>query len=196
MRLAIFVVFIALMASFFNEAYSQSRTEYISLKPDSCKAPDDAFYDYYSSRGLIVSECSTKAKVESMPLRLFIVSTDERSWIDLVIGNTIWSSEEEIVYEKENQFGYFPNVGNAPAELRTSAAGALGLIFRVTAQNPNQQLSDSSFSSVSQLFVFSFRNHEICFLGLTRNNATARNLLDSDAACKRILKNEKVNKGK
>lgn len=196
MRLAIFAVLIALMIPFFNAAYSAPKTEYISLKPDSCKTPDDSVYDYYSSRGLIVSECSTNTTVQSLPLRLFIVSTDERSWIDLAIGNTIWSSEQEIVYEKENQFGYFPNVGHTPAELRTSPAGAVGLIFRVTAQNIDQQLSNSGISSVSRLFVFSFRNSKVCFLGLTRSNTTARNLLDSDAACKRMLKNEKLNEEK
>lgn len=196
MRLAIFAVFIALMASFSNDAYSQLKTEYISLKPNSCKAPEEFVYDYYSSRGLVVSECSTNTKVQSTPLQLFVVSTDERSWIDLAIGNTIWSSEEEIVYEKENQFGYFPNVGNAKAELRISPVGAVGLIFRITAQSPDQQLSNSKFSKVSRLFVISFRDSSVCFLGFTHNNTAARNLLDSNATCKRVLKKEKLNKGK
>ncbi|MCB0535542.1 MAG: hypothetical protein KDD14_25280, partial [Saprospiraceae bacterium] len=65
MRLAIFAVLIALMIPFFNAAYSAPKTEYISLKPDSCKTPDDSVYDYYSSRGLIVSECSTNTTVQS-----------------------------------------------------------------------------------------------------------------------------------
>ena len=196
MHFAVFAISVVLIASFSTVAYSQKSSEYVSLKPDSCKAPDNYINNYYSSRDLLVSECLANVTVQSLPLRLFIVSTDERSWIDLEIGNTIWSSEEEIVYEKENQFGFFPNVGNTPAELRASSTGVTGLIFRVTAQNPDQQLSNSASSTMSRLFVLGFRDHGVCFLGQVRSNAIARNLLDSNAACKRMLKTEKLNQGK
>lgn len=39
------------------------------------------------------------------------------------VGNRAWSSEDEVLYEKENQFGYFPNVGKAPAEIRMDDNG-------------------------------------------------------------------------
>ena len=136
MRLPKIAVFIALLTPCFSTAHGQHKSEYVSLQADSCRSLEaSSVRDYYLTRGLMVSECPTKATVQSTPLQIIIVSTDERSWIDLVLGHTIWSSEEEIVYERENQFGFFPNVANAPAELRTSSLNVMGLIFRVTAQS-------------------------------------------------------------
>lgn len=71
-----------------------------------------------------------------------------------------------------------------------------GLIFRVTAQNPDQKGSNSGSSTMSRLFVLGFRDHGVCFLGFVRDNVAARNLLDFNAACKRMLKTEKLNQGK
>lgn len=68
-----------------------------------------------------------------------------------------------------------------------------GLIFRVTAQNPGQQLSNPGSSNVSRLFVAGFRNSGVCFLGLVGDNAAARNLLDTNVECKRMLKIIQVN---
>jgi len=176
-----------------NTVHSQNKSEYVSLKADFCRPPAAAVRKNYLARGLTVSECPTKITVQSLPLQLFIVSTDERSWLDIVLGNTIWSTEEEIIYEKENQFGHFPNIGNAPAEIRMNSAGGAGLIFRVTAQNSDLKSSTSGSSNVSRLFVVGFRDSGVCFLGLVRDNILARILLDSNEACKRMLKIEEPN---
>lgn len=193
MRFIISTVLIAVISTPINTAYGKEDSEYVSLQAQSCKVPDDLVIRHYLSRNLVVSECPTRAIVQSAPLKLFIVSTDERSWIDLAIGNTIWSSEDEVVYEKENQFGYFPNVGNAPAEIRMSDTGVVaGLIFRVTAQAPDARSANLGTSNVSRLFVIGLKKSGACFLGLASNNTMARKLLDSGAVCKRMLKTEQL----
>lgn len=168
------------------------RSQYVSLQAESCKAPSESVNQYYSSRDLSVIECQTGITVRLMPLTVLVVSSSERSWLDLVLGGTIWSSENEVVYEKENQFGYFPNVGNAPVEIRMSRNEATGLIFRVTAQAPDRPLSGLGASNVSRLFVIGFRESGACFLGISNANTIARKQLDSRTVCKRMLEAGKL----
>jgi len=176
-----------------NAVCSEIQSRYVSLQEKSCGTPSESVSNRYISRDLGVIECRAGVTVRSAPLSLFVVSSNERSWVDLVLGDTVWSSEDEIVYEKENQFGNFPNVDNAPAEIRMNSTGAaVGLIFRVTAQIPDHQSANLGASNVSRLFVLGFRESGICFLGLARDNTSARKLLDSSAVCRRLLKAERL----
>jgi len=160
---------------------------YAPLADDNCFQPPSDVLNLYSNRGLGVVECRVKGSVA----RLFVVSSQERSWIDIAIGETLWSTEDQVAYAKENQFGYFPNVGVAPAELLVDQKNApLGLIFRVTAQDPNQQKQGAS--NISRLFVFGFRKEGGCFLGLTDNNLAARAFLKTDVTCRQILKSSRL----
>jgi hypothetical protein len=119
-----------------------------------------------------------------------VVSSEERSWIDIAVGDTLWTTEDPIVYAPENQFGYFPNVGATPVELAMDGKQVpLGLILRVTAQDPNQQKQGSS--NISRLFVFGFRKERVCFLGLTDNNVAARSFLQPDLNCRQLLKSSR-----
>jgi len=158
-------------------------SSYVSLADDNCFQPPGDTLHLYSIRGLGVVEC----RVKKTAIRLFVVSSEERSWIDIAVGDKLWSTEDSIVYTQENQFGYFPNVGATPVELVVSQKQVpLGLIFRVTAQDPNQQTQESS--NISRLFAFGFRKEGLCFLGLTDNNAAARSFLKKNAICRQILK--------
>lgn len=71
--------------------------------------------------------------------------------------------------------------------MRTSSEGGVGLIFRVTTQNSDPKVSTSGSSNVSRLFVVGFRESGLCFLGLARDNTSARNLSDLNYACKSML---------
>ena len=159
---------------------------YVSLADDNCFQPPSDAQHLYSNRGLGVVEC----RVKNMAIRLFVVSSEERSWIDIAVGDTLWSTEGTIVYAQENQFGYFPNVGAAPVELVLSQNQALvGLIFRVTAQDPNQKKQAST--NISRLVVLGFRKEGVCFLGLADNNVAARSFLQTDVICRQILKSSR-----
>lgn len=171
-----------------NAACNEVRSQYVSLQEKSCKKLSGFLNQHYISRDLVAIECPANVTVQSVPLRLFIVSSEGRSWIDLALGDTIWSSEDEVVSEKENQFGYFPNIGNTPAEIRINQTQTTGLIVRITAQNPEPRLSNLGASNTSRLFVFGFRDSGVCLIDLVRDNKMARDLLDSGVDCKRILK--------
>lgn len=166
-------------------------SQYVSLQPKSCKLPDASTLAWYHARDLAVSECPSKVTWQGAPVRLLVASSGERSWLDISVGNTIWSGEEEMVYEQENQFGHFPNIGHSPAEIRIGPAGITGVVVRVLAQDP-ESLSVSGASGLSRLFVFGFMESGVCFMGLVRDNISARNLPDSGQNCKRMLKTYRI----
>lgn len=171
--------------------HAKESSVYVPLNAPFCMTPPHPVASFYHARSLEVGECRSRARFRSLPLHLYVVSSDERSWIDLRAGKTIWSSEDEVVYEKENQFGHFPNVGKAPAEIWINPHGvASGMIFRVTAQSPDATLSAGGVSNISRLLVLGFRESGICFLGLARSNQAARGLLAKRTSCKRMLKEE------
>lgn len=179
----------AFLMVWIGAAFAESDTiesSYVSLADDNCFQPPSDTRHLYTNRGLGVVEC----RVKNTAIRLFVASSEERSWIDIAIGGTLWSTEEQIVYTKENQFGYFPNVGVAPVELVVDQKETpAGLIFRVSAQDPNQQEQGSA--NISRLFVLGFRKEEVCFLGLTDNNVDARSLLQTDVNCRQLLKSSR-----
>ena len=162
-------------------------SSYVSLADDNCFQPSGDTLHRYANSGLGVVECRVKNRV----IRLFVVSSEERSWIDIAVGDTLWSTEDPIVYAPENRFGYFPNVGIAPVELVVNKKQApVGLIFRVTAQDPNQQEQGSA--NIFRLFVFGFRKEGVCFLGLADNNVAARSFLQADMICQQLLKSSRL----
>ncbi len=162
-------------------------SSYVSLADDNCFQPPGDTRHLYSNRGLGVVEC----RMKNMAMRLFVVSSEARSWIDIAVGDKLWSTEDPIVYAPENQFGFFPNVGVTPVEfVVTRKQVPVGLIFRVTAQDPNQQEQGSS--NISRLFVFGFRKEGVCFLGLADNNVAARSFLQTDVICRQLLKSSSL----
>jgi hypothetical protein len=162
-------------------------SSYVSLADDNCFQPTSDTLHLYSIRSLGVVEC----RVKNTAIRLFVVSSEERSWIDVAVGDKLWSTEDPIVYAPENQFGYFPNVGATPVELDVNQKQVpIGLILRVTAQDPNQQNQGSA--NISRLFVFGFRKEGVCFLGLTDNNVDARSFLQTDVNCRQLLKSSRL----
>lgn len=190
MRFALFLRLACFMFAACS-VHARESSVYVPLNIHSCMTPPHPVASFYHARSVEVGECRFRATFRSLPLHLYVVSSDERSWVDLRAGKTIWSSEDEVVYEKENQFGHFPNVGKAPAEIWINQHGvASGMIFRVTAQSPDAILSTGGISNVSRLFVLGFRESGICFLGIARSNQLARRLLAKRTACKRMLREE------
>lgn len=169
------------------------QSHYISLEQKACRPLVGSMLTRYASQGLSVVDCPVVIATKPVPIGLLVVSSDERSWIELIMGDTAWSSEDEVVYEKQNQFGYFPNVGAAPAEILADSAGtAMGLIFRVTAQNPDRQSLNPGKANASRLFTLGFRKSGVCFLGITQDNTEARRLMESSTSCLRLLKSHSL----
>jgi len=156
---------------------------YVSLGDDNCFQPGPDIAQLYTQRSLGVVECAVK----NSPLRLFMVSSEEHSWIDIGLGNRIWSTEEPVVYARENQFGFFPNVGSAPVEIILNPAQKpIGLIFRVTGQDPNS--TAQKIGKLSRLFVIGFRKDGACVLGTAKDNRNGRTWLQKEKNCQQQLK--------
>jgi len=162
-------------------------SSYVSLADENCFQPAPEIRQLYARRGLGVVECAVKERL----MRLFSVSTEERSWIDIALGDTIWSTEDAVIYAKENQFGYFPNVGSAPVEIILNPNLApIGLIFRVSAQDPNS--SAQAIGKLTRLFVVGFRQDGACVLGITTENDVGRTWLQKERNCQQPLKSTKL----
>ncbi len=168
-------------------ADSVVESSYASLLDDNCFQPSGDTLYHYAKNDLGVVECRVKNK----EIRLFVVSSQERSWIDIAVGDMLWSTEDSIVYSSENQFGNFPNVGSTPVELVVNKKQVLvGFIFRVTAEDRDRE--DQSSAKISRLFVFGFRKEGACFLGLTDDNSAARSFLQKGVNCRQQLKSSNL----
>lgn len=188
-----FVQTVLLTGSLLTAASANPRplqSHYVPLQQNACRIPaENSLLSHYDSLGLLVVECPVVIAGQTASVGVLVVSSDARSWLDVIWGSAIWSSEEEVVYQRQNQFGYFPNIGATPAEILSDDTGAMrGLIFRVTAQDPSRQAVEPGQANISRLFVLGLRGPAVCWLGLAKDNAEARTLVESDAPCLRPLK--------
>jgi len=172
--------------SFAVVAETSERSQYVNLGQANCSTPKESDLLAYQAKDLGVVQCLDEKLGSGMPFRIYLVSSSERSWLDIYLGGTLWSSEDEVVYQQENQFGDFPNVATSPAELMRDGKGKpLGLIFRVTAQS--QGISGKA--DLTRLVVLGFQNTSLCFLGLSQSNLDARELITKHQ-CLRPLKRQ------
>jgi hypothetical protein len=151
---------------------------YAPLAPNSCVAPPPEILRIYAERDLGVEECPAPS-----PYRLFVVSSDTRSWVDLVRNNVIWSTEERIVYAQDVlALGHFPNVGGSDmAEWRLNKKGEpVAVIVRLRLVDPAQIASEGA--TVSRLVVIGLSEDAACDLGLAASNEEARQLADAAPA--------------
>jgi hypothetical protein len=146
---------------------------YTSIRSEDCTAPPAAVAKDFAARDLGVEECPAPEG-----WRLLFVASDANSWIELRRDGLAWSAEQAVVYE--NPIGLFPNIGDAPVvEWRLDAGGRpTALIFRVTAQDPNDVEA-----AVSRLFVVRLEEDQACLLGRAATNDAARTLADSPQGC-------------
>jgi hypothetical protein len=183
------VVFAGVLITSTSAIAKNNLSFYVPLQVSACHTPADSIRKQYQSKDLEVIECPSKIKSKSAPSNLLIVSSNEHSWIEFMFRGKLWSTEDEVVYEKENQFGNFPNVSNAPAEIRINRLGqAMGLVFRVNAQESESKSIALGASKLTRLIVLGFRKSQACFLGIAKENQVARKMVDSGATCKRPLK--------
>ena len=151
---------------------------FTSIKEADCHAPSASIIAAYEAEDLSVQECPA---VNGW--RLFVPSSDERSWIDIGRGSSVWSTEREVVYK--NDFGSFPNIGSAVAEWGVTAGGEpFFLIFRIAAQSP---ATEGNPQRVSRLFVIDLQGKEPAFCGIAKTNQEARALAARKEHCRSKL---------
>ena len=164
-----YVFFLAVFAC--SPANSGAQSLYTSIKSEDCQKPSAPILAFYDSRGLTVEECKG-----AEDWRLFVVSSDARSWLELARDRTLWSSEDQVV--NRNEFGNFPNIGSEKVEWLMSKHAPASLIFRITAQSP-----ENVKKSLSRLFVIGFKNNTPQFCGVVKSNTEARALAEKSSSC-------------
>lgn len=155
-----------------SPAMSGAESLYTSIKAGDCRKPSTSIVAFYESRGLTAEECKA-----ADGWRLFVVSSDERSWLELARDRTLWSSEEQVV--NRNEFGNFPNIGSEKVEWQmTKTNSPASLIFRITAQDPA-----NINKNLSRLFVIGIRDNTPHFCGAVKTNKEARALAEGTSSC-------------
>ena len=168
---------VVILACSATNALAEGHSEYSPLIQEACFASDASVLERYQSQQLWVQECPMR-----FGYRVFVVSSDSRSWLELEKSGQFWSSEQAIVYQ--HAIGQFPNIAdNAQAEWRLDSSNQpTALIFRVNALNPDVSAQDAN-AKLSRLYVFRLGSQYPCFLGVATDNQTARNLADSGQQC-------------
>lgn len=164
-RFSIISLFILLSFLSVNSSWADSQkiqSHYTSIQESDCKKPADAVVALYDKRGLSVQECPGTGA-----WKVFFVSSDARSWLDISSGNQFWSTEQQVVYK--NEFGNFPNVGDEKLEWRTIVGGKpVGLIFKIIVQDQND-----ANKSQSRLFVLKLGENTAMFCGVAKKRPGA-----------------------
>ena len=138
---------------------------------NDCFAPPKHIVEHYSPQG--VYECPAPEG-----WHLYFVYTNEREWLDIAHGRTAWSTHDTILNEPENRFGHFPSLGNR-VEWRMTKSGEPGaLIFRIIAQDP-----DNDGPNLTRLFVVSLTNDNTRFCGIAKSNQKAKEIADKPMNC-------------
>ncbi len=147
---------------------------YTSLREADCTTLRGEAAAPYAKRDLGVQRCPAPAG-----WRVFLVSSDANTWIDLTGPGVAWSAERPIVYDAP--IGNFPSVGvPATLEWRRDGRGRLiALIFRVTAQDREKLQARRSM-----LYVVRLQAANACVIGRLATNLAARRLADSSQQCR------------
>ena len=163
------VVLVTLLVAFAEVVAAMAEAIETRIDQQGCWAPDPETVAAYTRRGLGVQEC-----LAPTGYRLFLVSSDARSWVDVrsAGSGTTWSGEHSVVYD--SPIGNFPNVAGNTVEWRLESDRATALIFKVVAQGraePSQALST--------LYVVAIGSKRIWLVGRVATIGEARRLADS-----------------
>ncbi|MCM0084219.1 hypothetical protein L4X63_21790 [Geomonas sp. Red32] len=135
-----------------------------SIDSSACKKLPQKIAVGFDKLGLYADECPAPTG-----WRLFLVVGGDRSWIDLGHDHSVWTTEQEVVYNDKNFFGFFPNVTSKQVEWVVDGNDApIFLIFPVTAQDPQK-----AGHSVLQYFVVTTQ-------GIPRFCGTAKTIKEAE----------------
>lgn len=180
-------VMLCLAGSWVSVTAQSLESLYTSIKSSACSKPPPSIVIAYDARGLSAQECPAPKG-----WRLFAVSSDERSWLEIARDHSLWTTEEEVVYR--NEFGHFPNLGAERVEWRMKKSGTVtALIFRISAQDPNRPASGPGAMNLSRLFVINLASDVPRFCGTAKTNQEARAIADNATTCTTALQEQPLN---
>ena len=145
-----------------------------SLKEKDCKKVSKKLSTIFDNRELERSEC-----IAPKGWQLFTVVGGERYWLEIVLGNSVWSTEEEVIINDEYRFGNFQSIDFEKAEWGISSTGEPKfLVFPVVAQD-----TDVTANNLNRFFVVKIIGKIPHFCGVTKTITEARDLAEKTSTC-------------
>lgn len=147
----------------------------IDIDRNDCFTPPKHIVEYYDPQR--VYECPAPKG-----WHLYKIYTNEREWLDIAHGRTVWSTHDTILNEPQNRFGNFPSLGDRVEWRTTSFGEPNALIFRIIAQDP-----EIDGPNLTRLFVIGLTNIGARFCGMTKSNQKAKEIADKAKNCSAVL---------
>lgn len=154
-----------------------------SLKEKDCKKVSKKLSAKFDNRELERSEC-----IAPKGWQLFTVVGGERYWLEIVLGNSVWSTEEEVITNGEYRFGNFQSIDFGMAEWGITSTGEPKyLIFPVVAQDP-----DDTDNNLNRFFVVKIMDKIPHFCGVTKTITEARDIAEKTTTCIKKLSQKTI----
>jgi hypothetical protein len=159
-----FIIFTVAMV--ISGAASAERIIYQNMP--NCAGAGKAIEKMYAEKDLSVGLCYRLGSWD-----VLAVSSDSHSWLDFKQGDTLYSTEQAVVYELPNV--QFPNLADGKMEVHIENNAPVGFIFRVV---------QGSSKANSELYVVRLDATTAYFCGREKTNDKARLRLKQGDACK------------
>jgi len=150
-----------------------------SIKTDACEPPGKAMAAAYQQRDVTAKRCPA---VDDWTI--FVVYSEELSWLEIAKGSTLWSTQDQVV--QFSQFGRDPHVSSDGVEWLPGSGPATTLIFHVSAQGDPTPRGPGKQSS--QLALVNLVGNAPRFCGYAKTITEAKAILEKKDICTGALK--------
>ena len=147
---------------------------YTSIKTEACQPPAAKQRKAFEEREVGAKECPG---VDGW--QLFLVYSDDASWLEIGHDGTLWSTREALL--GTHRFGDSPNVASDGVEWLPPAGEAHTLIFHVEARE--SPTANGPGKRVSKVAVISLSGESPQFCGLVNSNEQAKIVAEKRDSC-------------
>ncbi|NJD05470.1 MAG: hypothetical protein FIA97_03100 [Methylococcaceae bacterium] len=147
---------------------------YTSIRTEACQPPTAKQRRAFDEREVGAKECPG---VDGW--QLFLVYTDDASWLEFGRNGTLWSTREPLF--GTHRFGDSPNVASDGVEWLPPSGEAQTLIFHLEAREP--PTANGPGKRVSKVAVISLSGESPLFCGLANTNEQAKLVVEKRDSC-------------
>jgi hypothetical protein len=147
---------------------------YTSIKTEACHPPQGRQLAAFEEREVGAKECQGLDGWQ-----LFLVYTEDASWVEIARNGALWSTREQIA--GPSRFGNSPNVGSDGVEWLPPEGEADTLIFHLEAREP--PTANGPGKRISRVAVVSLTGEAPQFCGLVNTNEQAKIVAEKRDSC-------------
>lgn len=151
---------------------------YTSIKTETCQPPQTKQRKAFEEREVGAKECQG---VDGW--QLFLVYTEDTSWVEIARNGALWSTREQVA--GTSRFGLAPNVASDGVEWLPPVGEAHTLIFHLEAREP--QTANGPGKRMSRVAVLSLNGDSPQFCGLVNSNEQAKIVAEKHDSCSTAL---------